>query len=81
MGKWFPDRKIWASGLAGLIAFAGTTVMNEILKMEIAYDTALEITIFIMGAVAYFIPPTTQDILKRVDEKIIELSGKEKAGN
>lgn len=78
--KWIPDRKYIAGGIAGVLTFAWTSIVNEVFELKIDYSTALEITIAAIALVVYLVPPSTKDILKRIDDDIKNII-KEKAGD
>lgn len=71
--KWLPDRKVWASGLAGLLAFFVTTLLSTYTSVVVPYEVALEITIAVVGLVAYVVPPSVADVAKRVNDKVLEI--------
>lgn len=65
--KYLPDRKFVAGGLSGILAWVLVTFVG-IDDVE----TATAIVGGLMAAVYYLTPPSVDDILKRVDGKIIE---------
>jgi uncharacterized membrane protein YjjB (DUF3815 family) len=66
--RYIPDRKFLAGGASGVIAWALSTFLglDAELSMQIAAAAA--------AAVAYFVPPSVGDIIKRVDDTIIGLA-------
>jgi len=69
--KWIPDRKWLASGITGILTWAIVTFVATDLDPTLA-TSAVGV---VMGLVFYFVPPSISDVVKRVDEKIIELAG------
>ena len=62
--KWYPDRKVWAGGLAGIISFL-------LMKFfDFNTDDAALYTTLIIATSQYFIPKSTWDKLKVINEDI-----------
>ena len=68
MTKWIPDRKYLAGGIAGIVAWALSTWAGLDAEVSMQVGTALA------AVVAYFVPPSVNDIIKRVDDTIIGLA-------
>jgi hypothetical protein len=73
MGKWIPDRKVFAGGIAGVLAFL-VVVASSALGHPIDIATASAAIPILMTVVAYFTPQSVDDIVARVDGKIIALA-------
>lgn len=67
--NYFPDRKWLASGVAGILTWAAVQFLG--LDAEVATAAVGGV----MALVHYFVPPSVQDIVKRVDQTIIDLAG------
>lgn len=71
--NWLPDRKVLAGGIAGLLAFFITAAAAH-------YGIALtpDIQSLIVGGVgwliAYLVPPSTRDIIKRLDDQLVAMA-------
>lgn len=66
--KWFPDRKYIAGGVSGVVAYFLSTYL------EMPAEQAMGITGSVWAAVTYFVPPSVDDVLKRVDGEIMDLA-------
>lgn len=68
--SWVPSRKVIASGLAGIVAWAIFTVAAHY-NIQLPLDqTAL--TGIIMWVVAYVTPPSLQDVLRRLNNDVVK---------
>jgi hypothetical protein len=78
MTKWFPDRKWFASGISGFVTFGLTLLFADALGMAPEPTAALAsaLTAIVMQAVHYFVPQSVKDIIKRVDDAIIDMARK-----
>lgn len=83
--SWPPDRKVWAGGLGGVVAWGIIGVVQHYLNInlqDMAHavfgDTAPDIqgilAVFVASAIAYLVPPAKQDIVKRIDNGLIKLA-------
>lgn len=69
MGKWIPDRKVLAGGLAAVLAWLvtvalagwGVSIPTEVVGGAVAGAYAL---------IAYLVPPSVGDLLKRADDTL-----------
>lgn len=79
MKKWLPDRKWLASGVSGVLTFILLTLFSDALGLDPAAATEIAsgITGLVMAAVHYFVPPSVKDVIKRVDDTIIDLARKD----
>lgn len=77
MGKWIPDRKVLAGGITGILAFL-VVVGSTALGHPIDITTASAAIPILMSVVAYFTPQSVDDIIARVDGKIIALAAEQK---
>ena len=60
IARWIPDRKYLSGGLSGVIAWALATFSG------LDGELSLQIAGAVAAAVAYFVPPSVGDIIKRV---------------
>jgi hypothetical protein len=70
MNRYIPDRKVLAMGLSGVAAF-----LVSLAVPDIPQETVTGAIGAIMLLVSYFVPPSVNDIVKRVDVGIIKLAG------
>ena len=70
MNRYIPDRKVLASGLSGVLAWG-----VSLLLPDLPVETVAGAIGAIMLLVSYFVPPSVNDIVKRVDVGIIKLAG------
>ncbi len=68
--SWFPDRKVLAGGLAGLVAWGLITVSTAY-----GYPPPIDQTV-LAGVLAwlasYLTPPSAQDIINRLNDDIVK---------
>ena len=69
VNKWLPDRKWVAGGVVGVVLGVGYTVAVN-LGVNIPEELAYSVIPIAMWLVAYFVPPSLQDKLKRVDDEL-----------
>ena len=70
MNRYIPDRKVLAMGISGVAAFLVSLVVPDIPQ-----ETVAGAVVGLMALVGYFVPPSVNDIVKRVDTGIIKLAG------
>lgn len=73
MSRWIPDAKVLAGGIAGVLAWMATIGLASA-GVEIPAETVGALVAAVMALVAYLVPPSTRDIIKRVDDTIIDLA-------
>jgi hypothetical protein len=69
MNRYIPDRKVLAMGISGIAAFLVSLVVPDIPQ-----ETVAGAVVGLMALVGYFVPPSVNDIVKRVDVGIIKLA-------
>lgn len=72
MGKWIPDRKYLAGGITGILSFIILTAAGSF-GFPIDAAMAAQIAGGLMLLVSYFTPQSVDDIVSRVDGKIISI--------
>lgn len=72
--KWLPDRKWWASGIAGVLAFFIILGLQQV-GITLDTETALSIAGAAMLAVQYITPASVDDVLKRIDDWLKKIGG------
>ena len=70
MNRYIPDRKVLAMGLSGIAAFLVSLALPDLPQ-----ETVAGAVVGLMSLVGYFVPPSVNDIVKRVDTGIIKLAG------
>ena len=74
MPTWFPDRKVWGSGLLGLAAFAIVMLGNLTGWWHLDYSavfTMLGTIVFVVGA-SYQLPPSLRDRLRHLNDEVMQ---------
>lgn len=66
--KHLPDRKWLASGISGVLAWGIVTYLG------LGEELATPLVGAVMAAVHYFVPPSITDIIKRVDDTVIDFA-------
>lgn len=72
--NFIPDRKVWASGLAGLLTWAVTLIAQKYLGVSLPPDLVTMIVGGVTTGVAYLVPPTVRDIVKRLNDDIVHIA-------
>jgi hypothetical protein len=70
--NYLPDRKVWAGGFSGIAAWF---ILMELAKYNIT--TPIDATTLSAGIAwiaTYLIPPADRDIVKRVNDDIVEMA-------
>ena len=70
MNRYIPDRKVLAMGISGVAAFLVSLALPDLPQ-----ETVAGAVVGLMSLVGYFVPPSVNDIVKRVDSGIIKLAG------
>lgn len=65
-----PDRKVWASGLAGLAAWLLSIALERWAGMDIPSDLLGPVIVAVVGSVAYMVPPSVGEFLMRLDATV-----------
>jgi uncharacterized membrane protein YjjB (DUF3815 family) len=68
MSKWIPNRKYLSGGLSGVAAYFVATLL------DVPAELAMQIAAALAAGVAYVVPDSVGDILKRVDQTIVDLA-------
>jgi len=68
MDKWIPDRKFIAGGVSGVVAYFAATYTG------LSAELAMQITGAVWAAVTYFTPASVTDVLKRIDQRIVDFA-------
>lgn len=75
MGKWFPDRKVWAGGLFSVLAFFVILGLNSYMDAGIPFEATFFVALGFGKAAEYFLPPSLNDVLKRLDNDVVAIAG------
>lgn len=73
MSRFIPDRKVWAGGLAGLISWGLVAALGRY-GITLTPDQSLMLSGMIVGAVQYITPPSTWDIIKRLNDSLVKVA-------
>lgn len=68
-GRYLPDRKILAAGVSGILTWLATLALSAA-GLDIPQDYVGGLVLFAMSAVGYAVPPSAQDVLRRVDDQL-----------
>jgi len=75
MASLIPARKVWASGLAGVVAASTGAALRQYAGIDIPDDVlAYGVTAF-SSATAYMVPPAARDIILHADQAAREIGG------
>lgn len=62
-----PERKFLASGVAGVLAYFLMLLASRVLGIDLTFDVAVPIAAGLMLLVHYYVPPSLQDLMRRID--------------
>jgi hypothetical protein len=79
VSKYIPDRKVLSAGIAGVLAW-GLVLLAPRVGLPLTLDIALPVMVALMGGVAYLVPPSAKDVIKRIDGEIMSIAGLMPAG-
>lgn len=65
-----PERKFLASGTAGLAAYFLMLLASRAFGIELTFDLAVPIAAGLMLLGHYYMPPSLQDLLRRIDDEM-----------
>lgn len=68
-----PVRKVWAGGLAGLVAWAVSAGLRQWRGWDIPADLVELFVLTAAGGVAYLVPPAPRDAISRLDQGLRRL--------
>jgi hypothetical protein len=71
--SWTPDRKVMAGGVAGLVAW-GLMVVAARYGYVVPAEMQPVLSTVVSIAIAYVVPPSQQDILKRLNDQIVAVA-------
>lgn len=74
MMKFFPDRKVWAGGIAAVLAWFIIGALEKYGHVTLTPDMRTMITGMVATAISYIVPPTTRDIIKRLDDNLVAIA-------
>lgn len=74
MSKWIPDRKVWSGGLFSVLAFFVILAANTWGGADIPLEAGAFLALAIGKAAEWLIPPSKLDIIKRLDDNLVELA-------
>lgn len=72
MSKWFPDRKILAGGLGMVVAWLSVQLLGTYTEVQLTMESATAIVGAVGMGLAYLVPPSVMDVIRRVDEFLDE---------
>lgn len=70
-GLQLPSQKEWAAGLGGLLAF-GVIALASYLHYPLSDETETLLVVVLPPLIAKLVPPSEQDVLKHVNDGIVE---------
>ncbi|WP_377811881.1 hypothetical protein ABNQ38_36690 (plasmid) [Azospirillum sp. A29] len=70
MASLIPARKVWASGLAGVVAATAGAALRQYAGVDIPDEVLAYGVTAISSATAYMVPPAARDIIVHADEVV-----------
>lgn len=78
MGKYWPDRKILAGGIAGLVAW-GAMLGLRAAGFDVPPEAQALLTTLVSTAMGYLVPPSQHDIVKRLNDQLVAVAAADPA--
>jgi hypothetical protein len=72
--NFLPDRKIWSGGIAAVVAWAIVLIISHSLHVTVDADTQSALVLLVGGAISYLVPPSKQDIVKRLNDDLVKMA-------
>jgi len=72
--NFIPDRKVWAGGLAALLTWGINLAAQHFLGVSLPPDLLTMVVGGVTTGVAYLVPPTVRDIVKRLNDDIVQIA-------
>lgn len=73
MASLIPARKVWASGLAGVVAATGGAALRQYAGVDIPDEVLAYGVTAVSSVTAYMVPPAARDIILHADEAVREI--------
>jgi len=73
MTNWIPDRKVWGGGATAVLAWLVVQLLQAYGGVTLPPGSDATIAAGIGFLASYVLPPSAQDIVKRVDGRIVEI--------
>jgi len=71
---WFPDRKVLAGGLSGLLTWLLVFLVNKYFGWTIPPDVQSSITGLVAVGFAYLVPSSVKDIVSKLNDDIVKIA-------
>lgn len=78
MNKWIPDRKVLAGGTVGVVAWAIAQGLAAALGVTLPEEAVTGLASLLGLAVAYWVPPSARDLVRRADETLAAIAADER---
>lgn len=72
--KYFPDRKVWAGGIAAVLTWFICGAIETYAHVPMTPDMRTMISGLVATAISYVVPPSTRDIIKRLDDGLVAMA-------
>lgn len=79
MSKWIPDRKVWAGGVTMIVAWLIVQALNVYAGAAIPIGADAVLSFAIGKGVEFFVPPSTRDLITKLDNEIVAYAGRSSA--
>jgi len=73
MGRFVPDRKVWAGGIAGVVAWAVMLGLS-MAGVQVPPEAQPLIMTIVVTAMGYLVPPSQRDIVKRLNDQLVAVA-------
>lgn len=74
--NWIPSRKVLSGGVAGVVSWAVLTGLGYF-NVPIPLEMQVYLPALLTTLVSYLVPPAQQDIIRRLDDRLVAIAGKD----
>ena len=71
--NFLPDRKVWAGGVSGLVAWFVLFVANK-LHFPLDATTQAFLPVVVGSVISYITPPAVKDIISRLNDDLVKIA-------
>lgn len=76
VSNYIPSRKVIAGGLAGIASWAVLTGLGYF-NVPVPLEWQALLPTLIGSAISYLVPPSTKDVIRRIDDQLVAIAGRD----
>lgn len=79
--SWIPPRNIWAGGIAGILTWIICQLLSHFTGFVIPPDLQGYLAGAVGAGIAWIVPPSAKDLVKRLNDEIVHLAQRDPESN